>query len=176
MNKFTRAALLSVFAVAAAPVVAQEGPPRLNLAQAERVMNEIFEPDLRRVEVEIATAIPAALRPGACYTLTDALSLQQYSGSGLGIGGEVELFAVVQRKDGVAYYDDGRVIEAARHFDSVADLQKEFTGKTVFADKVTAGCFDDAYDARSARNRLNKAVAGAYRADIRAKIDVLTIK
>lgn len=176
MSRFTRMALLAVFSAAAAPAMAQEGPPRLSLAQAQQVMNEIFEPQLRQVEMDIAVDAIKDLAPGACYTLTDAMSLQQYSGSGLGIGGEVEFFVVVQRKDGVAYYNDGRAIDAARHFDSVAALEAEYAGKTVFVDRVTAGCFGDAYDARRERNRLNRAVAQDYRADIRAKIDALTIR
>ena len=175
MNSFARIVLLAVFSAAAAPAMAQEGPPRLSLAQAAQVMNEIFEPQLREVEADIATGVVKALAPGACYTLTDGISLQQYSGSGLGIGGALELFVVVQRKDGVAHYDDGRTIDA-RHFDSVAALQADNPGKTVFTDTVTAGCFEDAHTARGERNRLNRAITKDYRADIRAKIDVLTIR
>lgn len=176
MNKLARTALLAAFtATAAVPAIAQEGAPRLTPAQTELYMKQFFENDLGRIVADAAQA-PGPLSAGACYTLNDGLSLQQFSGMGLGIEGHIELLTVMERRDGKVFYSDGDEMKVDEHFDSVASFAAKYRGLTVIPGDVTIGCYDSAYDAERDRDRLNKAAVKLYRDDIRAKFDQLTIK
>lgn len=170
MNKFVRAALLSVFAVAAAPAGAQDR--LLSPYQADRqfdMVNNAIADVLKMVE-----KYPAGpLTDGACYTIADTIGSSVHTGDP-GIDLEADFFDIMPRAGGKIFNSSGKEMKVAQHFSDIAAYNTQHAQTLASPEMVTIGCYGNLADAERDRDVLNHHVAGLYRGEAIRKIRAIT--